>query len=52
MKCIPIDGEASNENTKKILSKLPPFLQKLSIEEIIHIGELIDEQKLASNIPL
>lgn len=31
---------------------LPKDLQKLSIEEIIQIGELIDEKKLGSNIPL
>lgn len=49
---VPIDGEASNKQVEKILSLLPKSLRNLPIDEIVHIGGLIDSQKLVSDIPI
>ncbi len=49
VKFVPIDGDASKEQIEKIIHLLPKDLQKLPLEEIIHIGGLIDAQKLASD---
>ena len=47
---VPIDGQATKQQIEKIIALLPKSMQKLSIEEIVTIGGLIDAQKLASDI--
>lgn len=47
---VPIDGDASKENIEKIIKLLPKAMRNLPIDEIVHIGGLIDAQKLASDI--
>lgn len=50
IKFVPIDGEATKEQIDRVLACLPKELQKLPIDEIVHIGELIDAQKSAADI--
>ena len=47
---IPIDGKASEAQINKIMSILPKEIRNLSVEEAVHIGNLMDAQKSASDI--
>ena len=47
---MPIDGVASEEQIKRIYELLPKEMRKLSIEEAVHVGNLMDAQKSAADI--
>ena len=50
VKFVPIDGPASEEQIKRIYEMLPKEMRKLSIEEAVHVGSLMDAQKSAADI--
>lgn len=37
---------------KMIVEKLPKNLKELSIEEMVHVGNLMDAQKSAADLPI
>ena len=47
---VPIDGNANKQMIQKIIDLLPKSMRNLPIDEIVQIGQLIDSQKLASDI--
>lgn len=47
---VPIDGKASEEQVKRIYEVLPKEMKNLSVEEAVHIGNLMDAQKSAADI--
>ena len=49
---IPIDGNASNQQTERIISLLPNELKRLPVEEIVALSKLIDAQKSAADISI
>lgn len=50
VKFVPIDGQANKDQIEKIIATFPKEIRKLPIDEIVHIGKLMDAQKSAADV--